>query len=56
MSRVKYAKSKTKKSSFFAFVPQGDTLVEVLSSPKKVIDRLRKNSQNIKNNYKINNN
>ena len=56
MSRIKYASTNNKKSSFFAIVPQGDTLVEVLTSPKKVFDKLRKNSLDMKKNYKINNN
>ena len=56
MSRIKYAKTKSKKSSFFAIIPQGNTLIEVLTSPKKVVDVLRKNSLDVKKNYKINNN
>ena len=56
MSRIKYAPNKKKKSSFFAFVPSGQTLVEIASTPKKVVESLRKNSQNYKENYKINNN
>ncbi len=56
MSRIKYSKDHKKKSSFFAFVPQGTTLVEVLTSPKKVVETLRNNSLDVKKNYKINNN
>ena len=56
MSRIKYAASKKKKSSFFAFVPSGQILVEIASTPKKIVETLRKNSQNHKENYKINNN
>ncbi len=56
MSRIKYSKDHNKKTSFFAFVPQGSTLVEVLTSPKKVMEKLRSNSLDVKKNYKINNN
>jgi len=56
MSRIKYSKNNKKKTSFFAFVPQGNTLIEVLTSPKKVVDTLRNNSLDLKKNYKINNN
>lgn len=56
MSRIKYAKKHNKKSSFFAFVPQGNSLVEVLTSPKKIVDTLRNNSLDMKKNYKISNN
>ncbi len=56
MSSMKYSKTNKKKSSFFAFVPQGNTLVEVLTSPKKIVETLKKNSLDYKKNYKINNN
>ncbi len=56
MSRIKYSKNHNKKSSFFAFVPQGNTLVEVFTSPKKVVEKLRNNSLDVKKNYKISNN
>ena len=52
MSKIKYAANKKKKSSFFAFVPSGQTLVEVVSSPKKVVEALRKNTLNHKETYK----
>lgn len=56
MSRIKYSENHKKKSSFFAIVPLGDTLVEVLTSPKKILDTLRKNSLDVNKNYKINKN
>ena len=56
MSKLKYAKNHNKKSPFMAIVPQGNTLVEIVTSPKSLFSVFRKNSQDLKNNYKANQN
>lgn len=57
MSKMKYAKNRSKKNSkFMAVVPQGNTLVEIFTSPKALFSQFRKNSQDLKNNYRQSNN
>jgi|GEM_PF-4729774 len=57
MYKIKYAKKKNKKSSpFFAIIPSGKLLVMILTSPKAVLDKFRKNSHSQKNIYTLNNN
>lgn len=55
MYKIKHPK-KRNSSLFMAVVPSGKTLVSILTSPKAVLDKLKKNGQDINNNYKINNN
>ena len=54
MFKMKHPKKKNGK--IMAVVPTGDTLVGVLTSPKAVLDKLRKNSRDMKKVYTSNSN
>jgi len=57
MYRMKHPKKRSKKSSpFFAIVPSGETLVGILTSPKAVVDRFKKNKGDARKIYRVNNN
>ena len=57
MYKLKQPKNKKGQNSpFMAVVPNGKTLVGVLTSPKAVFDRLRKNSRDVDKIYSVNDN
>jgi hypothetical protein len=57
MSRIQYSDSNGKKKSpFFAVVRNGDTLIANASNPKKIVERLKKNSRSRKKVFKVNSN
>ncbi len=57
MYQIKHPKKRSKKSSpFFAFVPSGNILVGILTSPKAIVDRFKKNKGDAKKIYRVNNN
>ena len=56
MSKVHYSGGSKKSSPFFALVPKGDSLIASFSSPRKIVERLKKNSRNHKKVYTVNHN
>ena len=54
--KLKQPKNKKKNSPFMAVVPNGKTLVGVMTSPKAVFDRFRKNSRDVDKIYSVNEN
>ena len=57
MFKLKHPKKKKDNSSpFMAVVPSGKTLVGVLTSPKAVFERFRKNGRDINKVYTVNDN
>ncbi len=56
MSKVHYSGGSKKSSPFFALIPKGDSLIASFSSPRKIVERLKKNSRNHKKVYTVNHN
>lgn len=57
MYKLKQPKNKKgKNSQIMAVVPNGKTLVGVMTSPKAILDRFRKNSRDMNKIYSVNDN
>lgn len=56
MAKFKYPHGSKKKSPFFALTKHGDSLVATFTSPRKIVEALKKNSRNRDKVFTINSN
>ena len=56
MSKIRYSGGGKKSSPFFNLVRKGDSLIAHFTSPRKVVEKLKKNSRDHKRVYSVSNN